>query len=359
MSSKPYCGYNSKPPKNQHLGTQEECKKLNQLRRYGRIKVKHKKLPIEKAITLTTQERKVRNLSRVEIKVINKRVNRELTEQLDVLDKILTIFNTTRKTSIQHFEEDTGINYDSIISIIKGFDLYPTPLEYGKKIFKLDRPYKNSCILDAGAGLLSLSLEFIKHYKRSQRIDFVEITPYLGKIIKNVSNEIKHSKTYIKNFMEFNFERVYDIIISNPPFRDSTNDKKFYIPWIFKIFEQNNFTEPIVNQKVYIIMPMTIFFKDNLKAGDSLQEIQSYITYPVFKKIQKKYGLYSNINRKNEYENETFYFQGRLIDDNVTGFKGVAKNGKIIDVKMKFGLFEFILSRFPNGNNVGDKIVKA
>ena len=414
-----YCDID-KVPKGKVRGTYEQCLKSGQVTYWGKHVPKSKKKTIKepkiddidninKQITNKINEMKsdIKNISKYDkhynkiekdkcIKQItiarflsmnkkeynhyNNILDKELEQAIKNKDnkkeKELTIkkieFNTNYLTANKerYNYNNPNIEYEGeqlyryVIDAMRYGDYYATPLEYSSYIYDMADVKKTDKILDIGAGLASLSYDFLLNYKSGQRIDFIEMFSPFRQQLRCFEKKIK-SKIYKEgNFMDIKkLDYDYNIILSNPPFSGQylhktksgesyKTDKKFYLPWILHIFELIDNYKPKHHIYIYIIMPNTLFTKSLTKNKDgshketNLDSIQSYLSYNVFKNLQSIYGIWKDIKNKNEYENEFEpYFTARYLKD-VKGFSKIAKNGKPSELKSVFGLYEFISFKY-------------
>ena len=239
----------------------------------------------------------------------------------DAIDKMFSI-TTARTNSVRGVEVDKDL-FDTIYSIQKNYDLYPTPKGCIKHIsddfFKLMKNYHEGKehesyevnILEPSAGTGAIIRDIIDlngkvMYKgrdkrdvrfKIDRLDAVEMSDALGKKLKE---HIKLDTVYRDDFLKVKDlgENNYNLIVMNPPYSDGT-DKKAYLYHIMKAMSilaenKDNYTY------LYFIVPAT-YFDDLIKKGlgrstATLNETVSFDieNLPNLKNIAEKSGLTLN-----------------------------------------------------------------
>ena len=238
----------------------------------------------------------------------------------DAIDKMFSI-TTARTQSVRGREVDKDL-FDTIYSIQKNYDLYPTPNGCIKHIsddfFKLMKSYHDGKehesyevnILEPSAGTGAIIRDIIDlngkvMYKgrdkrdirfKIDRLDAVEMSDALGKKLKE---HIKLDTVYRDDFLKVKDlgKNNYNLIVMNPPYSDGT-DKKAYLYHIMKAMSilaenKDNYTY------LYFIVPTT-YFDDLIKKGfgntATLNETVSFDieNLPNLKNIAEKSGLTLN-----------------------------------------------------------------
>jgi hypothetical protein len=154
------------------------------------------------------------------VKVLKFSYNPEWKKEID------NLYKSTRKTNTQEFKEKQSL----LFQIQKGFDLYPTPDTLTKSIiddfmkkYNKDDVYN---ILEPSMGLGSLLFPFIDRQNdiSINKIDGIEYSTQLYNVIKD---KLNISNYYNDDFLKFKQQRLYNLILMNPPYRGTVelNDK--------------------------------------------------------------------------------------------------------------------------------------
>ena len=93
-----------------------------------------------------------------------------------------------------------------------GFDFYATPIQAIEKLLTLEDFSNVKTILDPGAGSGNFS-KVISKELGDISLDSVEIRPEEEENLKQTSTNV-----YISDFLDFETDKKYDLIIGNPPF---------------------------------------------------------------------------------------------------------------------------------------------
>lgn len=164
---------------------------------------------------------------------------------------------------------------------------------------------KDTSILEPSVGCGSFLFQILKKYKDCKNkinIDLFDIDNNNLDYIKIILKSLKISKNirinfYNEDFLKFEFNKKYDLIIGNPPFGKLINKKRL----------EDYIKNKIINKNVNQFIP---FLKKSLKIGKFISLVlpKSFLSAPDY-----------NEERKN-IENLLIY---KIIDFGEKGFKGV------------------------------------
>lgn len=164
---------------------------------------------------------------------------------------------------------------------------------------------KDTSILEPSVGCGSFLFQILKKYKDCKNkinIDLFDIDNNNLDYIKIILKSLKISKNirinfYNEDFLKFEFNKKYDLIIGNPPFGKLTNKKRL----------EDYIKNKIINKNINQFIP---FLKKSLRIGKFISLVlpKSFLSAPDY-----------NEERKN-MENLLIY---KIIDFGEKGFKGV------------------------------------
>jgi tRNA1(Val) A37 N6-methylase TrmN6 len=110
--------------------------------------------------------------------------------------------------------------------------IYFTPPLTISKTFAVLEPYIENVkdILEPSCGSCEYILRFNEKYK-NKNITGIEFNKTIYDSIKSIENDNSNIKLYNEDFLKFNFEQTYDLIIGNPPYfvmKKKDVDKSYY-----------------------------------------------------------------------------------------------------------------------------------
>jgi hypothetical protein len=270
-----------------------------------------------------------------------------ITECVKEIDNINKYLISGRK---HMFKTDKQIQtFTTLMEAIYGYDFYGTPEKYSNFIYEdIMRIQKKEefNLLDAGAGLCSFSMPYIKNGLNGGKLYLIEFNQTFYDIIK-CFNKASNISVLNENFLEFEMKNNnLNYIIMNPPFKGPVElDNKMvtvtnlYIYFIIKglvLLSESDFK---FEKILYVICPKTLFSDRNYKPGDV---VETNIPNSVYKKILG--NIKNSENIIDEYEEGTYDLVNVQIQfmADVTGFKKLDKRGKIQKLGFTFGLYKFI-----------------
>jgi len=283
---------------------------------------------------------------------------KEHHEKKSPVDKTINIINmlidklyTNRK---EHFNtEYEREHYKIILDAVGGFDFFPTPPKYGEMIYddikKEWGDYPNT-IMDMCCGLLSLSLPYIKNMKEDDKIYLIEFNKMFIPILKPIeSNNIILDSGNVLNLTNEYYDKHIHYIVCNPPFSISfdfkgkhySDYKLGYLFFLYKCCDilQHQYGEYLPT--LYFICPTTLFKAHTRSGKHEVGEIAELkIPKTTLYMIEKYFNPNEDIDKDNEYPE--WFSQAQYMAD-VSGFRGLAKNGKPRELKSTFGLFKIIV----------------
>ncbi|MFN9112851.1 MAG: Rho termination factor N-terminal domain-containing protein, partial [Bacteroidota bacterium] len=170
---------------------------------------------------------------------------------------------------------------------------------------------KNSnSILEPSAGLGSI-MHFIKKINSEAKLTAVEFNEFFSKLLKFM---YPTDIIYNHNFLSFDKENDFDLIIMNPPFSKG-GDNFFYIDFIFHCLYLLNKKSSAYDKNLIVICP-------SLKCGESFNLGEFIFKSPMSIKklsnIVEKYGIKFN-------ENILKYIKGKKDDLNEKEFEEIGK----------------------------------
>jgi predicted RNA methylase len=261
------------------------------------------------------------------IKVVDDINYQSVKNEIEFMNNFL---NSTRKENLKSDRQSEA--FKKLLNAIEAYDYYPTPKEYGVKIYNevLDM-YKSGIkkinVLDIGCGLLSLSMPFIENNVKTMLIEENKNWYNVIKPIENLSNVSIVNNDFFDLQTDYYYNKNISVIIMNPPFacpiKDEMRVNNAYLYFIIKAIDilLNNNTKS--TRELYVICPKTYFINDDeLKMPNSL-----------LKKAFKILDI--------EDWTETFMPHISHLGD-VSGFRTIRK-GMPVDMKLTVGLYRLTI----------------
>ena len=189
----------------------------------------------------------------------------KITEQLDrkayaQLNKVLTAiggkWNASKKAHI--FKEDVSEMIENIINtgeyscIKKDFQFFPTPIELAKKVVELAEVRPDDNCLEPSAGVGNIA-QFMPN------CDVIELHEDNHKALKEKGFNIVHD-----DFLTFNPQKKYDVIVMNPPFAKGQD------------VEHTTKAIEIAQRVVVAITSASVLFKNDKKTQAFRELVASY-----------------------------------------------------------------------------------
>jgi DNA (cytosine-5)-methyltransferase 1 len=279
----------------------------------------------------------------------NLNISRPKINSLNKIKEIIIKNNLKSHENIKNFLRKNIKNFD-INFILKCLELsnqnkddnsayYTDDFLVRDIINSLPEIKKDTSILEPSVGCGSFLFQILKKYKHCKNkinIDLFDIDNNNLDYIKIILKSLKISKNikinfYNEDFLKFNFNKKYDLVIGNPPFEKINNKKKL----------EDYFKNKIINKNTNQFI---LFLKKSIKVGKVISLVlpKSFLSAPDY-----------NEERKN-IENLLIH---KIIDFGEKGFKGVKietisiiiENKKTIDNKIN------IFSYINNSYNVFSK----
>jgi DNA (cytosine-5)-methyltransferase 1 len=279
----------------------------------------------------------------------NLNISRPKINSLNKIKEIIIKNNLKSHDNIKNFLRKNIKNFD-INFILKCLELsnqnkddnsayYTDDFLVRDIINSLPEIKKDTSILEPSVGCGSFLFQILKKYKDCKNkinIDLFDIDNNNLDYIKIILKSLKISKNikinfYNEDFLKFNFNKKYDLVIGNPPFGKINNKKKL------EDYIKNKITNKNTNQFI-------LFLKKSIKVGKVISLVlpKSFLSAPDY-----------NEERKN-IENLLIH---KIIDFGEKGFKGVKietisiiiENKKTINNKIN------IFSYINNSYNVFSK----
>jgi DNA (cytosine-5)-methyltransferase 1 len=279
----------------------------------------------------------------------NLNISRPKINSLNKIKEIIIKNNLKSHENIKNFLRKNIKNFD-INFILKCLELsnqnkddnsayYTDDFLVRDIINSLPEIKKDTSILEPSVGCGSFLFQILKKYKDCKNkinIDLFDIDNNNLDYIKIILKSLKISKNikinfYNEDFLKFNFNKKYDLVIGNPPFEKINNKKKL----------EDYFKNKIINKNTNQFI---LFLKKSIKVGKVISLVlpKSFLSAPDY-----------NEERKN-IENLLIH---KIIDFGEKGFKGVKietisiiiENKKTIDNKIN------IFSYINNSYNVFSK----
>jgi len=277
---------------------------------------------------LTVFESKISNALQ-EINKIEKKQEEEKKEEVKVATKgeqfsyspewkkeIHDLYKSVRKTNTKEFKN----RQDLLFQLQKEYDLFPTPEDLSKGMINdfMKNYNKNDVynILEPSLGLGSLLFPFIDRQNdiSINKIDGIEYSKQLYNIVKD---KINISNYYNGDFLEIKQERLYNLILMNPPYRGTVilNDKyqsekevywyhiikallldygnyekTIYLicPKIHNKLESNNIFEPTINASL----------EKRLKTYFNIDTDENILSNTQFKMLKESKGEFNSFDSK-------------------------------------------------------------
>jgi DNA (cytosine-5)-methyltransferase 1 len=245
----------------------------------------------------------------------NLKISRPKINSLNKIKEIIIKNNLKSHENIKNFLRKNIENFD-INFILKCLELsnqnkddnsayYTDDFLVRDIINSLPEIKKDTSILEPSVGCGSFLFQILKKYKDCKNkinIDLFDIDNNNLDYIKIILKSVKISKNikinfYNEDFLKFNFNKKYDLVIGNPPFGKINNKKKL------EDYIKNKITNKNTNQFI-------LFLKKSIKIGKVISLVlpKSFLSAPDY-----------NEERKN-IENLLIH---KIIDFGEKGFKGV------------------------------------
>jgi hypothetical protein len=219
-------------------------------------------------------------------------------------------------------------------NIIMSSDFYPTPPEYSKIIFDDAQVSEETRVYDIGAGLGSLSYQFIKNIDKIKHLTMIELQKPFTDILDCFKNLYPKKIDVInKNLFDVEYKTLKPkklneniVYLCNPPFRSVINNKLEPMGWLFWLFYINSLMVNYHSQNLYIIVPKSsAIFDINTGTKKGTQIYMKDIPKDTAKRIIK---MLNNADPKNRYEEDDLRINYISYISVVKGFQGISKKGK-------------------------------
>ena len=233
-------------------------------------------------------------------------------------------------------------------NIISSSDFYPTPSEYSKIIYDDVQPDKNTYVIDIGAGLGSLSYQFLKNIDKINFLTMIEMQKPFTDILDCFKNIYPNKIDVINNnIFDIDYKLLkpktmnqHIIYLCNPPFRPVINNKLEAMGWLFWMFYINSFIVNYNSQQLYMIVPKsnTIFdlkepkYSNDPGLREGTQIFMNDIPKDTGTRILK---LLNQHDKKNKYTEDELRIDYITYIQDVDGFKGINKRGKTVNLGIK------------------------
>ena len=210
------------------------------------------------------------------------------------------------------------------------------------------QPDKNTYVIDIGAGLGSLSYQFLKNIDKINFLTMIEMQKPFTDILDCFKNIYPNKIDVINNnIFDIDYKLLkpktmnqHIIYLCNPPFRPVINNKLEAMGWLFWMFYINSFIVNYNSQQLYMIVPKsnTIFdlkepkYSNDPGLREGTQIFMNDIPKDTGTRILK---LLNQHDKKNKYTEDDLRIDYITYIQDVDGFKGINKRGKTVNLGIK------------------------
>lgn len=304
---------------------EEEKPELNMLKIIEEQKEKAK----ERKQRLANKNEKfeiIKNQFNKEVKEMPKKQQQNIKDCDNALDTLFDILSGKIRSykNIKINNASGAQILNNLVDQVRYNDLYVTPREVGKVIYKdIDKYYEGYVnVVDAGAGLLSLSKPFIE--QGVKKLTLVELNNAMAEILK-CYQKLSYVNVVNNNFLEWK-PKVNDceVILTNPPFAGQIKDKKgsfkdekkFYLYFLAKAIDLlHSSNSKDIEKDIYMIMPTTVIpeiEKYKIKEGDFIPTSDIKISKNLYEDMINNIEFKNPDNVFEKYENQYMITFGQV-----------------------------------------------